>query len=164
MIIFIPEEKSHFFVIDCWSCKDDNSYYCIEYYNHDLKRIEPVYSNEIEIIDRALDNYFVDIEPGGLAMEWKYLEKFDYYEMLEYGNREEYERLHNWFIQTKEYEKVINLNRGLLNPTIEAVPLEKPWVQCPEYADAFEARLGFKYLECPKCEVVLINPYFNEES
>ena len=92
-------------------------------------------------------------------MEWKYLEKFDYYEMLEYGNREEYERFHNWFIQTKEYEKVINLNRELLNPTIEAIPIEKPWVQCPECAEAFEVKSNLQYIECPKCKTLLKNPY-----
>ena len=49
----------------------------------------------------------------------------------------------------------------IINDDIEkATPIEKPWVQCPVCADAFEAPSNRKYIECPKCKTTMHNPYF----
>jgi hypothetical protein len=42
----------------------------------------------------------------------------------------------------------------------KAIPVEKPWVQCPECAEAFEAPTNRKFITCPKCRATMHNPYF----
>jgi hypothetical protein len=42
----------------------------------------------------------------------------------------------------------------------KAIPVEKPWLQCPECAEAFEAPTNRKFITCPKCQATMHNPYF----
>jgi len=162
VIIYIPEEKLHFIVIDCWDCNNSNGKYCIEYYNHTLERIQVVYSSEVKIVDDSLDNYKIEFGSDNMVIKWKFIDNFDYYQMLEYNNFEEYDKFHKWFTKTNDYLKIIDLNRSLLSKNIEAIPIEKSWVQCPECSYAFKEEANIKYLECPKCKTILINPYFKE--
>jgi len=42
----------------------------------------------------------------------------------------------------------------------KAILIEKPWVQCPECAEAFEVPTNRKFITCPKCQITMYNPYF----
>ncbi len=116
---------------------------------------------DVNIIDDSLDGYIFD----------------GYYILADFmkENKELYELLDTtddfWLLGKKiaevfykednfhyiKYKDTLAKIRGI---KAKAIPIEKPWIQCPECADVFEANEFRKYLDCPKCNAALENPYF----
>jgi hypothetical protein len=164
MIIYHPLYEYYYQTFQVYKiCSKQEFYfgfYC-SYYDHDDKRFYHVKNKEIVVYENNLSNFIVIDEEENLNIINKVLKNFNYAELLE-GNPDELKKFNHWFMSEDncEHLKIVDLNLSIKSIRYQATPIEKPWVQCPECAEAFEANEYRKYLECPKCKIALENPYF----